>query len=62
MEYKGYWGSIDWSEEDGVFYGKVMNTKDLISYEGRNLEELEEDFRGAIDEWEELKNELSKRS
>ena len=33
MEYKGYVGSVEFSEEDGLFYGKVMGIRALISYE-----------------------------
>ena len=31
MEYKGYVGSVEFSEEDGLFYGKVMGIRALIS-------------------------------
>ena len=34
MEYKGYVGSVEFSEEDGLFYGKVMGIRALLSYEG----------------------------
>jgi ABC-2 type transport system ATP-binding protein len=34
MEYKGYVGSVEFSENDGVFYGKVQGIRSLISYEG----------------------------
>ena len=34
MEYKGYVGSVEFSEEDVIFYGKVMGIRSLISYEG----------------------------
>ena len=44
MEYNGYVGSIEFSENDGVFYGKVQNIPSLISYEGRTLAELVDDF------------------
>lgn len=27
MEYKGYVGSVEFSEEDGLFYGKVMGIR-----------------------------------
>ena len=40
MEYKGYVGSVEFSEEDGVFFGKVMGIRALISYEGTNAKEL----------------------
>lgn len=39
MEYKGYIGSVEFSEEDGVFFGSVMGIRSLISYEGTNAKE-----------------------
>jgi predicted HicB family RNase H-like nuclease len=50
LEYKGYFGSIEYSEEDNCLYGKVLGMpRDLISYEGNTASELMEDFKGAID-------------
>ena len=51
MEYKGYVGSVEFSEEDGLFYGKVQGIRSLISYEGINAKELVADFHGAVDEY-----------
>ena len=33
MKYKDYIGSVEFSEEDGIFFGKVMGIRALISYE-----------------------------
>ena len=49
MEYKGYLGSVEFSEADGVFFGKVLGIRALISYEGTTAKELVEDFHGAVD-------------
>ena len=51
MEYKGYVGSVEFSEEDGLFYGKVQGIRSLISYEGTNAKELVSDFHGAVDDY-----------
>ena len=51
MEYKGYLGSVEFSEEEAVFFGKIMNICSLISYEGKNVMELSEQFREAVDEY-----------
>ena len=50
MQYKGFSGSVEYSEEAGVFYGKVLEVRGLISYEGNCVTELEQDFRNAVDE------------
>ena len=49
VEYKGYSGSIEYSESDKVFFGKVLGIKSLITYEGGNINELTQDFHEAID-------------
>ena len=54
MEYKGYIGSVEFSENDGVFFGKVQGIRSLISYEGTNAAELVQDFHGAVDDYLEL--------
>lgn len=51
MEYKGYVGSVEFSEEDAIFYGKVMGINSLISYEGENAGELVEGFHKAVDDY-----------
>ena len=51
LSYKGYIGSIEFSEEDALFFGKVLGIRSLISYEGESAKELLEDFHGAIDEY-----------
>ena len=48
MEYKGYIGSVEFSPEDEIFYGKVQGIRSLISYEGTNAAELVSDFHSAV--------------
>ena len=51
MEYKNYVGSVEFSESDGVFFGKVMGIRAMISYEGTTAKELVEDFHCAVDDY-----------
>lgn len=51
FEYKGYTGSIEYSEEDNLLFGKVLGIQGLISFEGITGKELENDFQGAIDDY-----------
>lgn len=51
MEYKGYVGSVEFSEQDSILFGKVMGIRALISYEGETVRELLEDFHGAVDDY-----------
>ena len=49
LEYKGYIGSLEFSEEDSLLFGKVLGIRSLISYEGESVRELLEDFHQAVD-------------
>jgi len=50
LEYKGYYGSIEFSPEDNCLFGEVLGMpNNLISYEGSNETELFNDFKEAID-------------
>jgi predicted HicB family RNase H-like nuclease len=51
MQYKGYVGSVEFSENDGVLYGKVQGIRSLISYEGTTVQELLDDFHDAVDDY-----------
>lgn len=51
MEYKGYVGTVEFSEQDSCFFGKVMGIRALISYEGTTAKELIEDFHTAVDDY-----------
>ncbi|HCB92553.1 MAG TPA: toxin-antitoxin system HicB family antitoxin [Selenomonas sp.] len=51
MEYKGYIGSVEFSENDTLFFGKVQGIRSLISYEGATAAELVADFHGAVDDY-----------
>ena len=52
MKYKGYTGSVDYSEEDNCLHGRVQGmVKDCITYEGSTIDELAEDFHDAVDDY-----------
>ena len=51
IHHKGYSGTLEYSEEDEVYYGKLTGINDLISYEGKTTEECIEDFMQAVNEY-----------
>ena len=51
IEYKGYIGSVEFSQTDCLLFGKVMGIRALISYEGQTAQELIEDFHAAVDDY-----------
>jgi len=61
LHYKGYVGSVEFSEADGVFYGKVVGIKSLISFEGNSVSAIIKDFHNAVDEYLEFCAETGKQ-
>lgn len=51
MGYKGYYGSINPSLEDGCLYGKIEFIKPLITFEAENVNELKAYFQEAVDDY-----------
>lgn len=60
IEYKGYIGSVEFSQEDELFYGKAQGIRALISYEGTTAGELINDFHEAVDDYLALCKETGK--
>ena len=51
MTYKGYMAQVEYDDEARIFHGEVMNTRDVITFQGTSVEELEEAFRGSVDDY-----------
>lgn len=51
MQHRGYIGSVEFSEKDGIYFGKVQDIRSLISYEGKDTEELSNNFQTAVDDY-----------
>lgn len=56
MQYKGYEGSVEYSEDDTVYHGQLLNVDGLITYEADTREELERSFHEAVDDYLEFKS------
>jgi len=54
LEYKGYRGSVGYSAPDRVFHGKVVGLRSSITYEGTDVDSLEQDFHEAVDGYLEM--------
>lgn len=51
MTYKGYLGSVAYSEKDNVFFGKIEGINGLVNFEGESIKELTEAFHEAVDDY-----------
>jgi predicted HicB family RNase H-like nuclease len=60
LEYKGYYGSVHFSSDDEVFYGKLLGIDDLVNFEGASVKELKKAFHEAVSDYLETCKELGK--
>jgi predicted HicB family RNase H-like nuclease len=51
MEYKGYFGKVEFDDEANVFHGEVINLRDVITFEGKTVEELRQAFHDSVDDY-----------
>jgi len=61
MEYKGYMGSVGYSDEDEVFHGRLTGLRDLVTFEGTDVRSLRKAFHGAVDDYLATCGRLSKK-
>lgn len=54
LEYKSFVGSVNFSEEDDVFFGKIEGINALVTFEGQTVTELKEAFKKAVSDYLEL--------
>jgi predicted HicB family RNase H-like nuclease len=51
MEYKGYIGKVEIDDEAEILHGEVINLRDVVTFEGRTVEELRRAFQDSIDDY-----------
>ena len=51
MEYKGYIGKVEIDDEAEILHGEVINIRDVITFEGKSVEEIHKAFRESVDDY-----------
>lgn len=51
MTYNGYTGTVEYSEDDGILFGRLVGINDIVSYEGESVKELREAFQASVDDY-----------
>jgi predicted HicB family RNase H-like nuclease len=54
LEYQGYTGRVEFDAQAGIFHGEVLDTRDVITFQGRSVKELQKAFRDSIDDYVEF--------
>jgi len=51
MEYKGYMGHVEFDDENGVFYGNVVNMRDTVTFQGESVDQIRHAFKDSVDDY-----------
>ena len=51
LKYKGYVGKVEFDDEAGIFHGEVLDTRDVITFQGQSVDELKTAFQELIDDY-----------
>ena len=49
MKYKGYLGTVEYDSQAKIFHGDIINTRDVITFQGSTIKEIERAFKESID-------------
>lgn len=61
MEYKGYIGKVEFDGDADIFHGEVINTRDVITFQGKSTDELRKALQDSVDDYLEFCADLDRR-
>jgi len=51
LKYKGYLGKFGYEDGDEAIHGTVINSRDVIHFQGQTLAELRQSFQDSVDDY-----------
>ena len=51
LTYKNYHGSVEFSADDQLFYGKILGIRDVVTFEGTSVDEINAAFKESVDDY-----------
>ncbi len=51
LNYKGFIGSVSYSDEDQVLFGKIEGIYDLVTYESESVSDLIKQFKISVEDY-----------
>ena len=51
LNYKGYTGHVEFDDEAGIFHGEVLDLRDVVTFQGKSVDELEQAFRDSVEDY-----------
>ena len=55
LNYKGYTGHVEFDDEASIFHGEVLDLRDVVTFQGKSVDELFQAFRDSVDDYLELR-------
>ncbi|MHB8346697.1 MAG: type II toxin-antitoxin system HicB family antitoxin [Acidiferrobacterales bacterium] len=49
MRYKDYVAKVEFDDEAGLLHGEVINTRDVITFQGQSVDDVRQAFRESVD-------------
>jgi predicted HicB family RNase H-like nuclease len=51
LKYKGYHGKVEFDDEAGIFHGEVLDLRDVITFQGKSVDEIQQAFQDSVDDY-----------
>ncbi len=51
MEYKKYFAKVEFDDQANIFYGEVINLRDVVTFEGKTVDELRKAFTDSVEDY-----------
>ena len=51
MEYEGYLAHVTFDAQANLFHGKVVNTRDVVTYQGQSVDELRQALADSVEDY-----------
>lgn len=51
MKYKNYIAKVQFDEEANIFHGDVINIRDIITFQGKSVDELKQSFIDSVEDY-----------
>ena len=51
MNYKGYTGHVEYDDDAKIFHGEVVGLRDVITFQGKTVNEIEKAFRDSVNDY-----------
>lgn len=51
LEHKGYKGRLEPDTESGIMFGRVLDIRDVVTFQGETVEDATQAFKDSVDDY-----------